>query len=28
MPDLLHLNAVSYQIWADAIREPLAALVK
>jgi beta-glucosidase len=28
MPDLLHLNAVSYQIEADAIREPLAALVK
>jgi lysophospholipase L1-like esterase len=28
MPDLLHLNAVSYQIWADAIRAPLAALVK
>jgi lysophospholipase L1-like esterase len=28
MPDLLHLNAVSYQIWADAIREPLAALVR
>ena len=28
MPDLLHLNAVSYQIWADAIRESLAALVK
>lgn len=28
MPDLLHLNAASYQIWADAIREKLAALVK
>lgn len=28
MPDLLHLNAVSYQIEADAIREKLAALVK
>jgi lysophospholipase L1-like esterase len=28
MPDLLHLNAVSYQIWADAIREKLAALAK
>ncbi len=28
MPDLLHLNAASYQIWADAIREKLASLVK
>ena len=28
MPDLLHLNAASYQIWADAIRDKLAALVK
>ena len=28
MPDLLHLNAASYQIWADAIRENLAALAK
>ena len=28
MPDLLHLNAASYQIEADAIREKLAALVK
>jgi lysophospholipase L1-like esterase len=28
MPDLLHLNAASYQIWADAIREKLASLAK
>lgn len=28
MPDLLHPNANGYQIWADAIREPLAKLVK
>ncbi len=28
MPDLLHLNAASYQIEADAIREKLASLVK
>ena len=28
MPDLLHLNADSYKIEADAIREKLAALVK
>jgi lysophospholipase L1-like esterase len=28
MPDLLHLNAGSYQLWADAIREKLASLVK
>jgi beta-glucosidase len=26
MPDLLHLSARGYQIWADAIREPLASL--
>ncbi len=28
MPDLLHLSPAGYQIWADAIREPLAALAK
>lgn len=28
MPDLLHLNAASYQIEADAIHEKLASLVK
>ena len=28
MPDLLHLNAASYQIEADAIREKLASLAK
>lgn len=28
MPDFLHPNANGYQIWADAIRDPLAALVK
>ncbi len=28
MPDFLHPNAKGYQIWADAIREPLAKLVK
>ena len=28
MPDLLHPNARGYQIWADAIREPLAQLLK
>jgi lysophospholipase L1-like esterase len=28
MPDLLHLNAASYQIEADAIRDKLASLVK
>ena len=28
MPDLLHLNAASYQVEADAIREKLASLVK
>ncbi|MDR0902779.1 MAG: GDSL-type esterase/lipase family protein [Opitutaceae bacterium] len=28
MPDLLHPNERGYQIWADAIREPLAGLLK
>ncbi len=28
MPDLLHPNAQGYTIWADAIREPLANLLK
>ena len=28
MPDLLHLNAASYKVEADAIREKLASLVK
>lgn len=28
MPDLLHLSAKGYQIWADAIKEPLGELVK
>ena len=28
MPDLLHLNAASYQVEADAIREKLASLAK
>jgi lysophospholipase L1-like esterase len=28
MPDLLHPNDKGYQIWADAIREPLRALLK
>lgn len=28
MPDLLHPNEVGYAIWADAIKEPLAALLK
>jgi lysophospholipase L1-like esterase len=28
MPDLLHLNAASYQVEADAIREKLSSLVK
>ncbi len=28
MPDLLHPNARGYQIWADAIREPLQALLR
>ena len=28
MPDLLHINAKGYQIWADAIRDKLAELAK
>ena len=28
MPDLLHPNEKGYQIWADAIREPLKALLQ
>jgi len=28
MPDYLHPNTKGYQIWADAIREPLAQLLK
>jgi lysophospholipase L1-like esterase len=28
MPDLLHPNEKGYEIWADAIREPLAELLK
>ena len=28
MPDLLHPNLKGYQIWADAIRHPLAGLLK
>lgn len=28
MPDFLHLSEKGYQIWADAIKEPLAALLK
>lgn len=28
MPDLLHPSQKGYEIWADAIREPLAALLK
>ena len=28
MPDLLHPNEVGYAIWAAAIKEPLAALLK
>jgi lysophospholipase L1-like esterase len=28
MPDFLHLSEKGYQIWADAIKEPLAALMK
>jgi lysophospholipase L1-like esterase len=26
MPDLLHLSLEGYQVWADAIREPLATM--
>ena len=28
MPDLLHPNEVGYAIWAAAIKEPLAKLLK
>jgi lysophospholipase L1-like esterase len=28
MPDLLHLNAKSYQIWADAIAPSLEKLMR
>jgi lysophospholipase L1-like esterase len=28
MPDLLHLNAKSYQIWADAIAPSLEKLMQ
>lgn len=28
MPDLLHLSAEGYQIWADAIKDDIAKLVK
>lgn len=28
MPDFLHLSEIGYERWADAIREPLAALLK
>ncbi|WP_020470098.1 GDSL-type esterase/lipase family protein [Zavarzinella formosa] len=28
MPDMLHLSEKGYQIWADAIKEPLADLLK
>ena len=28
MPDFLHLSPAGYQIWADAISEKLAALMK
>ena len=28
MPDFLHLSEKGYQIWADALKEPLAALLK
>jgi lysophospholipase L1-like esterase len=28
MPDLLHPNAAGYEIWADAIRAPLAEMLK
>jgi lysophospholipase L1-like esterase len=28
MPDFLHLSEKGYQIWADAIKEPLAAWMK
>lgn len=28
MPDFLHLSEKGYRIWADALREPVAALMK
>lgn len=28
MPDFLHLSGKGYQIWADAIKEPLGAMLK
>jgi lysophospholipase L1-like esterase len=28
MPDFLHLSEKGYQIWADALKEPLAKLLK
>jgi beta-glucosidase len=28
MPDLLHPNEKGYEIWADAIREPLKRLLQ
>jgi lysophospholipase L1-like esterase len=28
MPDLLHLSAKGYEIWAEAIQEDIAKLVK
>ena len=28
MPDFLHLSPKGYEIWADAIKEPLARLLK
>lgn len=28
MPDLLHLNEAGYQVWADALAEPLQKLLK
>ena len=28
MPDRLHLSEKGYQIWADAVKEPIADLLK
>ena len=28
MPDFLHLSPIGYERWAEAIREPLAELMK
>ncbi len=28
MPDFLHLSAKGYEIWADAVKEPIAELMK